>query len=508
MGGANSAGDGGGAAVVTAVDATVGAVDEASARGVFRASSQLTVLDHFRVPYEVSPELGGEVEQLWPWQGAAALLWKRDLEGPVVQTTLLGVDGVTPIPLFTRLLCDEVIEPLLHARGGTWERAWRLMSVDGAPVASIWRADDGSVFLPFDPNEVVESFWSERYLQTTAGQHMRSLRRVLMFGYYRVRPLLPRPVQIWLRRRFARLQARFAFPRWPIETCLHDFFELMFAIVAGIADEPVPYMAVWPNGHTWALVLTHDVEQAAGLGAVGPVVELEQAHGVRSSWNLVPGRYDIDPARVAELLDAGFEIGVHGIYHDGRDLRSLSTWQRRLPIAHEAAERWGAVGFRSAALHRHHDWMRSLSFDYDSSSPDMDPFEPQNGGCCTWFPFFNGELVELPLTLPQDHTLFVILDHPDETVWLAKADFLRAHGGMAMINTHPDYLIDEGIFRAYARFLDRFADDPAAWHALPREVSAWWRRRAASRLERDGSGWRIVGPAAHEGRVVFTRGTW
>jgi hypothetical protein len=382
------------------------------------------------------------------------------------------------------------------------------MSLDGAPAASIWRERGGSVFLPFDPNEVVESFWSERYLRTAAGEHMRSLRRALMIVYYRVRPLLPRPVQIWLRRRFARLQGRFAFPRWPIEPCLHDFFDAMLAILAGIAGEPFPYIAPWPDGHTWALVLTHDVEHAEGLAAVDPVVELEQAHGVRSSWNLVPRRYEVDPALVADLADEGFEIGVHGIYHDGRDLRSWSSWQRRLPLAHEAAERWNAVGFRSAALHRDYDWMRSLEFDYDSSSRDMDPFEPQNGGCCTWLPFFNGELVELPLTLPQDHTLFVILDHPDETVWVAKAEFLRAHGGMAMIDTHPDYLVDERIFGAYARFLERFADDPAAWQALPREVSAWWRRRAASRLEHDGSTWQIVGPAASEGRVLFAAGAW
>ncbi|HET6865190.1 MAG TPA: hypothetical protein VFH80_04670 [Solirubrobacteraceae bacterium] len=491
---------------MTTVDPTVELLDDAPARAAFLSSSRLTVLDHFRVPYELDPELVGPVEQLCPWRGGSALLWKRDLDGPVVHTTLLGVDGVTPIPLFTRLLSDEMIEPVLHAHGGRWERAWRLMSPDGAPVASIWQAEDGSVFLPFDPNEVVESFWSERYLRTAAGQHMRTLRRGLMFGYYRVRPLLPRPVQIWLRRRFARLQGRSAFPRWPIEPCLHDFFDLMFAILARIAHEPVPYIAPWPNGHTWALVLTHDVEQAEGLAAVDPVVALEQAHDVRSSWNLVPRRYEVDPDVVSRLVDEGCEIGVHGIYHDGRDLRSWSRWQRRLPIAYEAAEGWNAVGFRSASLHRHHDWMRSLEFDYDSSSPDMDPFEPQNGGCCTWLPFFNGELVELPLTLPQDHTLFVILDHLDETVWVAKAEFLRAHGGMAMIDTHPDYLIDERIFGAYARFLDRFADDPTAWHALPREVSAWWRRRGASRLEHDGSTWQIVGPAASEGRVVFAAG--
>ena len=66
--------------------------------------------------------------------------------------------------------------------------------------------------------------------------------------------------------------------------------------------------------------------------------------------------------------------------------------------------------------------MPLLGFDYDSSSPDTDPFEPQSGGCCSWWPFFNGKLVELPITLVQDHTLFVILRRPDEQLWVEKAE--------------------------------------------------------------------------------------
>jgi hypothetical protein len=77
-----------------------------------------------------------------------------------------------------------------------------------------------------------------------------------------------------------------------------------------------------------------------------------------------------------------------------------------------------------------------------------------------------------------------------------------------MIDTHPDYLIDQRAFAAYDRFLDRFADDETAWRALPREVSSWWRRRAASHLEYNGEAWEIVGPAASEGRVVLEEGSW
>jgi hypothetical protein len=145
--------------------------------------------------------------------------------------------------------------------------------------------------------------------------------------------------------------------------------------------------------------------------------------------------------------------------------------------------------------------MPLLGFDYDTSFPDTDPYEPMPGGCCSWLPFFIDGLVELPVTLPQDHTMFVILRQENENVWVHKTELLRARGGMALMDTHPDYLAAPQIYAAYERFLERFAADPDSWHALPREVSAWWRRRAASRLEHDGQAWQIVGPAAADGRV-------
>lgn len=485
-------------------------VGEATEEGLFGSTTAVAMLDHFRIPYEVdvAAPIDGVEELRSVAGGTGSLLWMAAAEDAATAATAPAADRRTPMRLVASFQSDAVVEPLLARLGGRWTRARVVTGLDGTRLGSIWREDGGSVFLPFDPSEVVENFWSERYLRVAPGYGVRSLRRRLMLGYYRARPFLPRALQIWLRRRFATVQARSTFPRWPVETCLHDFFDLMFAILSELVDAPIPHIAAWPEGHDWALVLTHDVERAEGLASLEPVVELERSHGLRSAWNLVPRRYEIDLDRVVALTEAGFEVGVHGLYHDGRDLESLSTWRERLPEAHDAATLWGAVGFRSAALHRHWDWMRMLGLDYDASIPDTDPFEPQDGGCCTWLPFFNGEMVELPLTLPQDHTLFVILGHQDEQAWVRKAEFLRARGGLAMIDTHPDYLVDRRIFDAYARFLTRFAPDATAWHALPREVSAWWRRRAASSLSREGDTWRIVGPAAGEARIEFRRGTW
>jgi hypothetical protein len=356
---------------------------------------------------------------------------------------------------------------------------------------------DGDVFLPFDLGATMLRLWSERY---ATGSGRTGLKRLALRSYYTVRPVLPRAVQIWLRRRFAPVQARTRFPAWPLETSLHDQYALLLRRLAQVAGEPVPSLSVWPAGRSWALVLTHDVETDKGRDHVQLMRDLEAERGYRSSWNFVPKRYETPDSLVESLKADGFEVGVHGLYHDGRDLESRDLLERRLPEIRSYAERWGAVGFRSPATHRDWDLMRLLPFDYDSSSPDTDPFEPQSGGCCTWLPFENGGLVELPITLPQDHTLFVILRR-DEGAWIEKADELRRRGGMALLITHPDYMIASERLAAYARFLDRYAGDESAWRALPSEVSAWWRRRAASSIERAGDGWRVSGPAAGEATV-------
>jgi peptidoglycan/xylan/chitin deacetylase (PgdA/CDA1 family) len=355
----------------------------------------------------------------------------------------------------------------------------RWLTVEGVRVfaratgTAIVRTEN-SIRFPFDPDEAVRNLRSEAYVR----DGWRALARR---AYYGVRPLLPREAQLAARRAFTRVQSRSSFPRWPLETALHDLFDLVAALAEEAAGEPLPRVPTWPDGRTWALVLTHDVETAQGLAGIEHVRRLEERFGLRSSWNFVPERYEVDDAFVAELAAGGHEIGVHGLRHDGRDLASERLLRRRLPAMRAAAERWGAVGFRAPATQRSWKLMPKLGFEYDSSYPDTDPYEPQPGGCCSWLPFFNEQLVELPITVPQDHTLFEVLRQEDESIWTKKIDALRSRGGMALVLTHPDYLSrGSKALDAYERVLARYANDRGAWQALPREVASWWRRRAAS----------------------------
>jgi hypothetical protein len=472
---------------------------------MFRASRRMSVLDHFGVPYVSSdqPVVVG-LEHLRLSNGArTAFLWPSgsDSQDSARAATVQWSDR-SEIPVFARFTPDSTAQDLLSRYGGRWIPT-ASVAAGGRRIASIWRRDDGSVFVPFDPDEVRLNYLSERYAEIARRPSSPDWPRITRASYYRTRRLLPRAAQIWLRRQYARVQARTTFPAWPVETALHDFLDLVFTLVASIADEPVPRIAAWPDGKTWALVLTHDVETAAGLRGINVVSDMERELEARSSWNLTARRYDVDLELVRSLAASGFEVGVHGLYHDGRDLASLSMLRQRLSGMRAAAALWNAVGFRSPATQRAWALMPLLEFDYDSSYPDTDPFEPRSGGCCTWLPFFNKDMVELPMTLPQDHTLFVILRHPDERMWVDKARFLRDQGGMALLDTHPDYLIQDKIMQSYRHFLEEFHHDDTAWKALPAEVSAWWRRRAESRLERTAEGWVVTGPAAGEARVEF-----
>jgi hypothetical protein len=491
-------------------DITAGAAK--GAPGTPRAAGGRTDLLQTTRPLAVARHLGLPVANGAPsehpgwehigWPGEPQLLWpaRERLTGPASWVCLSGGEG--PITLCARVLELPAARAALAELPGRFSPELWMTDFDSHPVAAVWRDEFGNVALPFDPDEVAETLWSEAYATRMGGHRRGAVGRGALGAYYLVRRALPRRMQIWLRRRYARVQARTMFPRWPLEPSLHAFLDQFTALLAGVCGEPVPYLAPWPDGHDWALVLTHDVETAGGLARIEPLAAVERELGLRSAWYFVPRRYDVDDALVARLRADGFEVGVHGLYHDGRDLSSLSALRRRLPAMAAAGRRWGAIGFRSPATRRNWDWMPLLPFDYDSSSPDTDPFEPESGGCCSWWPLMNRQLVELPITMPQDHTLFVILGHRDESVWVEKADALRGRGGMALLLTHPDYLDQVGL-DPYRRLLERYADDPTAWRALPSEVSAWWRRRAASRIVPDGDGWAVEGPAAGEAVIAF-----
>lgn len=314
----------------------------------------------------------------------------------------------------------------------------------------------------------------------------------LLNPYYAIKPVLPRATQLTLRRLYARRQARRAFPAWPIETLRVDQLKDRFrAELEATGAERIPFVNFWPERHRFAFILTHDIEGPRGVENIPRVLEIERRHGLRSSWNFVGEDYPIDPSVFPALRETGCEIGLHALHHDGLLFADRASFDAQLPRIHHVMKEWGAVGFRSPATHRECAWMHELGCLYDSSFPDTDPFEPQPGGCCSIWPFFLGDLVELPITMAQDHTLFEILRETSIRRWVEKSDWLARNNGLVNVLVHPDYLLSDRRLDLYEQLLDHLTGLSGGWHALPREVARWWRNRAG--LE---SGRTTIDPAA------------
>jgi YD repeat-containing protein len=483
---------------------------------LFEATHPFAFFDYFRTPYDLRPprQPNGPVGAAAfvrtltvvapPSQVSRSLMWIGADARPAARSAAgqLGCYRLDNFTFFGHVAPDAAVPAMLPQPGRGWRPAEPIRAADGRQVAAIWRDTDGNVFLPFDPGEVMRLYWSEGYREIGRSGIAALGRAAALRGYYLARPAMPRSVQLALRRLFTRVQSASSFPGWPIEDSLHDFYHWLFAVIAELAARPVPFLGLWPDGRSWALVLTHDVETAVGYSELDLLRGPERARGYRSSWNFVGARYPVDDETVRSLQDDGCEIGVHGLRHDGRDLAGRLI-DERLPAMWEHARRWNAVGFRSPATHRDWELMHRLGFEYDSSYTDTDPYEPQPGGCCTYLPYFNRGTVELPITLPQDHTLFTILRHADADLWLRKAGHIRDRGGMVLVLTHPDYAHDQRLADGYQMLLDTFAADCTAWRALPREVAAWWRERAASTISGSGDAWSIDGPASGTGQVCF-----
>ncbi len=235
-----------------------------------------------------------------------------------------------------------------------------------------------------------------------------------------------------------------------------------------------------------------------GLDRVESLMKLESELGFRSSFNFVPeGEYRLSAELRQTVDNAGFEIGIHGLEHDGKLYNSKASFAGKAARIREYLREWKSTGFRSPLMQHKLEWLHLLGVEYDESTFDTDPFEPQPDAAGTIFPFWvpgpNGSgYVELPYSLPQDFTLYAVLREPNIDIWKRKLDWVAARGGMALLNTHPDYMCFDGNQKGrdefpvsfYTEFL-RYAKEKYEglyWAALPREVSSFYRKEVAPPL--------------------------
>ena len=146
---------------------------------------------------------------------------------------------------------------------------------------------------------------------------------------------------------------------------------------------------------------------------------------------------------------------------------------------------------------------------YDMSIPNVAHLEPQRGGCCTVFPYFIGQTLELPLTTIQDYSLFHVLGDYSMDLWKKQIALIRAKRGLISLLVHPDYLYKNSrassVYGELLEHLDYMRGNDGLWVTTPGEVNQWWRERSQMKLVRNNGQWRVAGRGSARARVAYLR---
>lgn len=365
---------------------------------------------------------------------------------------------------------------------------------------------NSTIHLPFNLPEILNGLRHENYHSDSNGFHPAS--SLVGKAYYFVRPVLP----VKLRKHLQKIRLsdwkEFAFPRWPVDRTVDNTLgDLLLMSLKAQKVSEIPFIWFWPRGASSCAILTHDVEATAGRDFTSSLMDIDDAFGVKASFQIVPElRYEVPTSYLEEIRRRGFEVNVQDLNHDGRLFRDRQEFLSRVEKINSYGREFQAVGFRSAVLYRRQEWYDALQFSYDMSVPNVAHLDPQRGGCCTVMPYFVGNMVELPVTMTQDYSLFHILDDHSIDLWKEQMQLVMAKHGLMNFIVHPDYIIDKPERRIYEKllkYLVRLSADKNTWMPLPRDAADWWRQRSQMKLVQRNGAWQIEGKGSERACVAY-----
>jgi hypothetical protein len=274
---------------------------------------------------------------------------------------------------------------------------------------------------------------------------------------------------------------------------------LFLASLAIASQDPIPIIGFWRRGKSYALAVTHDVETQLGLeDGAGRLIEVEKELGIRSTWNIPSDRYPLSSQLLIALAENG-EVGGHDTKHDGRlffeSVRDKLDRVKRCRERLELLSRRPVRGFRAPLLQHSRELAVTLGeagYEYDSSMPSWEPLSPTSlkaHGIGTVFPFLISGLVEIPVSMPQDHQLIRVsglgvVEAVDQLLEVSK--WIKERRGACVLLVHPDYEFgQEGGSEEYLRLLRSFRSDPACDIMTLSEMARWWIYRQESHIDKD-----------------------
>jgi hypothetical protein len=361
----------------------------------------------------------------------------------------------------------------------------------------------------WQPTQFVNHLRGERYVHNGNGGARTLASTVAAHRlYYWFRPVLPIAVRKHLQRFSLRHWSKLDFPAWPVDTTVEQVLEaFLFQSMQSRGIDRVPFVWFWPDGASACALLTHDVETPDGVAFTAPLMDFDDSFEVKAAFQVIPEKqYPVTRDFLDHIRHRGFELNVQDLTHDGNLFKCQDDFIVRAKFINRYLREFGSRGFRSGRLYRNADWLSALDIDYDMSVPNVGHLEAQRGGCCTVFPYFIGDILEIPLTTIQDYCLFHILGDYSVRLWKKQIELILKNHGMASFIVHPDYIREKRAMRLYGQLLDHLSGlrkSANVWITLPSEVDRWWRDRARMQLVQKDGGWTITGPGSQRARIAY-----
>lgn len=236
------------------------------------------------------------------------------------------------------------------------------------------------------------------------------------------------------------------------------------------------------------------------------------------------------PALIAEIARSGTELGIHGYVHNDYRFLEEQEQHRQTQQAMSVFQRVQVpfAGFRNPYLGWNEASLRvfaDLRFAYESNeavlhdvihleklSPlirsgyekSLELFQAIPCNEYTLRPRFEGDLVRIPTSIPDDEMLFDRLRITDAKevgqIWARIMQRVYDYGGIYTLNLHPERgVLCQQALKSLLSYAHNQLED--VWFTRLQDVAAWWRaRRQASfkiTAQRDQS-WRVEIDSAPE----------
>jgi peptidoglycan/xylan/chitin deacetylase (PgdA/CDA1 family) len=260
----------------------------------------------------------------------------------------------------------------------------------------------------------------------------------------------------------------------------------------------------------WTVFARFGFSEERSRRCLESILEALRAYGSAPTFYIPAVVLKRHPGLLAEIARAGAEIGIHGYVHnDYRTLdreAQLAQVRRAMGVFADAAIPF--EGFRNPYLgwtEESVEVFTTLGLTYDSNEAVahdvLDPaaltplqrdglekslvlFQAISCGEYPLRPHFEGPLVRIPTSIPDDEMLFDRLRLDAATIGRLWSEVMRrvyAHGGVYVLNLHPE----RGILcrpALDALLATASTQELPVWIARCREIAAWWKERAAFRL--------------------------